>query len=99
MAGATLSFDGATLAVAGRLDHDSVVALAEAGATWLAQRAPAECRVDLAGVDYSTSAGIALLLGWLRAATQAGKQLRFDNLPADMAAIARVGGLDHILQG
>lgn len=97
MTGATLSFDGAALVVAGRLDHESVVELAQGGATWLAQRAPADCRVDLAGVVYSTSAGIALLLGWLRAAEQAGKRLRFDNLPEDMAAIARVGGLDHIL--
>jgi phospholipid transport system transporter-binding protein len=55
------------------------------------------CRLDLGGVTYSSSVGIALVLEWLRAAAEAGKSLHIDNMPADMTALVRVGGLDFLL--
>lgn len=95
--GATLAFDGDTLRVAGRLDADSVLALHREGCNWLAGVAPASCRIDLGGVGYSSSAGVALLLDWLRAAAAAGKQLAFTNLPAQMGSIVRISGLETLL--
>ncbi len=91
-----ITVDGGTLHVAGRLDADSVLALHRVGCDWLAGAAPAQCRVDLGAVEYSSSAGVALLLDWLRAAAAAGKQLAFANLPEQMASIIRVSGLETL---
>lgn len=85
------------LAVTGVLGFVSVVDLEARGVQWLRDQAAGQCSVDLAGVTYSSSAGLALLLAWLRAASRFGKTLRIANMPADMAALARVGGLDQFL--
>lgn len=54
-------------------------------------------RIDLADVERADSAGVALLLEWLREARRRGKRLQLDNMPAQMQSIARVSGLDDLL--
>ena len=54
---------------------------------------------DLAGVTRVDSAGLALLLEWLREARRRGKEIRFQNIPGQLAAIAKVSGLNDILPG
>lgn len=88
---------GGTLVIRGVLDFDSVVELEADGQRWLSGDAPTQSQIDLAGVSYSTSAGIALLLGWLRAADHAQKKLKIVHMPADMAALVRVGGLSDLI--
>lgn len=92
---AALVVEGDTLHLSGTLDADSVLALHQPGCDWLAT-APANCHVDLGAVDYSSSAGVALLLDWLRAAMAAGKQLSFANLPVQMGSIIGVSGLETL---
>lgn len=94
---ATTSATADTLALSGVLDAASVVALQAEGRAWLAACVAPVCRLDLSAVGYSSSAGLALLLDWLRAAAASGKTLRIDNMPADMVALARVSGLDAML--
>ena len=53
--------------------------------------------IDLAGVTRSDSAGLALLIEWLRESERLGKTITFMNMPAQMQSIARVCGLDGIL--
>jgi phospholipid transport system transporter-binding protein len=53
--------------------------------------------IDLSHVERSDSAGLALLVECLRHARQAGKTIRFFNIPAQMLAIARVSALDEVL--
>jgi len=53
--------------------------------------------VDLAGVTRSDSAGLALLVEWLRESELAGNTIRFVNVPAQLLSIARVCGLEEIL--
>ena len=53
--------------------------------------------IDLAGVTRSDSAGLALLVEWLRESERLGKTITFLNMPAQMQSIARVCGLDGIL--
>jgi phospholipid transport system transporter-binding protein len=53
--------------------------------------------IDLAGVTRSDSAGLALLIEWLRESERLGKAIAFLNMPAQMQSIARVCGLDGIL--
>jgi phospholipid transport system transporter-binding protein len=53
--------------------------------------------IDLAGVTRSDSAGLALLIEWLRESERQGKTITFLNMPAQMRSIARVCGLAGIL--
>ncbi len=52
---------------------------------------------DLAGVGRADSAGLALLVEWLRSARDAGVDLVFQAVPAQLLAIARASGVDHLL--
>ena len=56
-----------------------------------------ELNVDLSDVTRSDSAGLALLVHWMRAAKRAKKTLVFHHIPAQMLAIASASGLDELL--
>lgn len=56
-----------------------------------------EFTIDLSGVTRADSAGLALLIGWIRRAKQEQKSVYFKNIPANLLAIARVTGVDAIL--
>ncbi len=53
---------------------------------------------DLEAVTQSDSAGVALLLAWIRAAHTKQKQIIFLSLPIQMQAIIKVSGLEGILE-
>ena len=53
--------------------------------------------IDLDGVDHADSAGLALLVEWMRYARRRDLPLRFINMPPQMLAIARASSLDHVL--
>ena len=53
--------------------------------------------IDLGQVQRSDSAGLALLVEWLREAQRSGARLRFFNIPPQMLEMARASGLDQIL--
>lgn len=54
-------------------------------------------RFDLAGISRADSAGIALLIEWLRLARERGARVSFEHVPAQILAIARVTGLEELL--
>lgn len=94
---ASVSIDGDTLTLTGVLDHETVLAVDEPGRQWLLGSAPRECKLALGAITYSSSAGIALLLGWLRIAQQQQKTLQLLQAPASMVALANLGGLENLL--
>ncbi len=53
--------------------------------------------VDLKGITGADSAGLALLVEFMREARRAGKEVSFVNMPAQMLAIARASGLERVL--
>jgi phospholipid transport system transporter-binding protein len=57
----------------------------------------ADLRFDLSGVARADSAGVGLLIEWLRLARAAGRRLRFAHLPESLRAMMRVGGVDGML--
>ena len=57
----------------------------------------AELVVDLTKVQRIDSAGLALLVEWLRQAKRNDISIRFKNIPARMLAIAAICGLEQIL--
>jgi anti-anti-sigma factor len=83
----------------GEIDFASVMLLEQRGRKWLLESAPADCRLDLAGVSRCNSAIAALLLGWKRVALAAGKHLRIENPPAALRGIMELAGLEDVLTG
>ena len=53
--------------------------------------------IDLSGVTKIDSAGLALLLEWLRWGQAGHLQLRFVALPEKLLAIARLSGVEEML--
>ena len=53
--------------------------------------------IDLANVTRSDSAGLALLIDWMRTAKNANKNIVFHNIPAQMMEMAHASGLDELL--
>jgi phospholipid transport system transporter-binding protein len=53
--------------------------------------------VDLGGVGESDSAGLALLIEWLRMARQSGKEMHFANLPGQIEALARISEVEDLI--
>jgi phospholipid transport system transporter-binding protein len=60
-------------------------------------RSQGEVCLDLQGVSRSDSAGLALLVEWLRFARERDRKLSFRNLPEQLRDIARVSGLEELL--
>jgi phospholipid transport system transporter-binding protein len=58
-----------------------------------------DIQLDLSGVTRADSAGLALLVEWLREAGNQGRSITFLHMPAQMLSIARVCGLADILFG
>jgi phospholipid transport system transporter-binding protein len=56
-----------------------------------------ELRIDLGAVTRSDSAGVALLVAWMRQAKNLDKTILFANVPHQMIAIASASGLDALL--
>lgn len=56
-----------------------------------------DVEVDLSAVTGSNSAGLGLLLEWVRQARLAGRRIRFRNMPDGMSAIARASDLDDLI--
>lgn len=52
---------------------------------------------DLQGVKHIDSAGLSLLVEWMRKARHHNKEIAFQNVPPQMLAIAKASELDEIL--
>ena len=86
--------DGSWL-LQGELGYMSVPSvLQHAGVNMLGKE---QITVDLKGVTRADSAGLALLVEWLRESESAGNSIEFVNVPAQLLSIARVCGLEEIL--
>lgn len=84
-----------TVRVEGELDVDNVPARLRKSADWF-ERGQSTV-IDLGGVTHSDSAGVALLLEWIRDAQEEGATLRFINAPPQMRAIIDFCGLNEVI--
>ncbi len=82
-------------AVQGELNLALVSTLWEESRHLFRQQLPR--RIDLAGVTRCDSAGVALLVEWLRLARAAGRDLQFTQVTPQMLAIIKVTDLDTLL--
>ena len=90
----TMAADGRWL-LEGELSFASVPAVLKSSATGF--KASREIQIDLKGVTRADSAGLALLIEWLRESERAGRVITFTNVPKQLLAIARLCGLDEVL--
>jgi phospholipid transport system transporter-binding protein len=82
--------------IAGALDFENVPRILER-ATEIFTEGTASISIDLGGVTRADSAGLALLVEWMRVAHRHHRNIVFRNIPAQMSAIAKVSGLERIL--
>lgn len=87
--------DDGRLLVSGELSMGTVPELLKQGD--LCSGSDGEIRVDLQGVKHADSAGVALLIEWQRVAHRQQRSVRFQNIPPQMLAIARLCGVDELL--
>jgi len=53
--------------------------------------------IDLANISRSDSAGLGLLVHWIRTAKTTNKKIVFHNIPSQLLSIADASGLDELL--
>lgn len=98
MAAPALALDKPGLAlVSGDLTLHTVSALIEQGQS-LIQQADGELTFDFADVARFSSAGVALLLNWMRCAVSENVRLQIVNPPQDLDAIVRICDLEEVFQ-
>lgn len=81
--------------VIGELSFSSVPDLQGVSAALFAGSGDIE--IDLSGVQRSDSAGLALVLEWMREQRRRGGTLELRNPPEQMRALARLSGLEGLL--
>lgn len=84
-----------TRTVTGALTFETVPDLYRSSAGWF--EGAGELILDLAQVERADSAGLALLIEWLRRAQAANRTLRFANTPAQVQTLIRINGLQDAL--
>ena len=87
------------LRLEGNLSYETIPGvLARTGEFAARTDLPQEVRIDFAAVTGVDSAAVALLLEWRRMAIARGKTLVFENLPANLLALARLYGVAELIQ-
>ena len=90
---------GEVLKLEGNLSYETIpVVLAETAQFAARTDLPQQIRIDFAGVTGVDSAAVALLLEWRRMALARGKTLVFENLPANLLALAGLYGVAELIQ-
>jgi len=90
---ASISQQGDIDQLTGQLDFSSVARLLTANG-WLQGD---QVQIDMSHVEQSNSAGLALLLEWMKIAQQKGLQIKYHNVPEQLLVIARAYGVDQDL--
>ncbi|MDH5469214.1 MAG: STAS domain-containing protein [Gammaproteobacteria bacterium] len=81
--------------LSGELDFETVPALLQHRGVQM--EAGKNLTIDLAEVTRVDSAGLALMIEWLRESERKNLDMTFTNVPEQLLSIARVCGLDEIL--
>ncbi len=90
-----VSAEAGRVKIAGDLTFDTVATLRERGVEVLG--VDGDVTLDLNAVTRADSAGLALMVEWLKQAKRRDASLHVVNMPDQMLAIARMSKLDEIL--
>lgn len=93
---ATLDMHKGVITLRGELTLTTVKELWENSRSFFdGQKTP--LKIDLTQITQSDSAGVALLIAWVRLAHQQKREIFLISLPKQMQAIIRVSGLENLL--
>ena len=87
--------DARSYGVQGPMTFDSVTELWNESQEIFSENA--YLQIDLADVTHTDSAGLALLVEWLREASRHGARMEFLNLPSQLLALAGAANLEQLL--
>ncbi|MCS3902226.1 phospholipid transport system transporter-binding protein [Methylohalomonas lacus] len=87
---------GDTWKVEGDLNYATSARLHESARAAMAEQLPGS--VDLAAVERVDSAGVALMIDWIRAARARQQNLTLHNVPEHMRRIADLCGVAHLFK-
>ena len=91
--------EGEVLALTGALSFETLPGVLEESAAYVARGdLPDRLTIDFAGIVGVDSSAVALLLEWRRQAQRLGKRLDFVNLPPNLLALARLYGVEDLIQ-
>lgn len=93
---ASVSLQGDTAQVTGPLNFATVPSVLPQSAQWLG-RGLSDLTVDLTGVPWADSAGLALLLEWLVQARGKGLSIHYAGIDRQVAEIIRINGLQELI--
>lgn len=93
---AQIQIENGHLLVSGDLDFRNVVLLWNNSLPLLANCS--EFKFDLSNVSVSKSAGLSLLIEWIKLAHREKKSISFKNIPSKLMSIAALCNVDHILK-
>lgn len=96
MSKADIRLYGNRLQISGELTFATVTSVLKQSQP-LFQKAGDEIEVELGGVVRADSAGLAMLIEWMRRAAAEGRSITFLHLPEQMRAIAEASDLDSVL--
>lgn len=83
--------------VTGVLDAGTAPHVLRESENRIASTPGSDVHIDLSGVTESDSSGLALLLEWLRIARQRRQAVHFANVPAQLAALARISEVEALI--
>jgi phospholipid transport system transporter-binding protein len=83
------------LEASGALGFDSAGRALPAGLALIEKGKP--CTIDLSRVTEADSAGLAVLVEWLATARVRGAKIRYQCIPAQILAVARISDLESLL--
>ncbi len=92
---ATIVDEQSRLIVSGELNFETIVVLWKQSLSLLAKHPRID--IDLSKVTVSNSAGLALLLEWLKYGKRENKVVIFTAIPAQLRSIASVAGVDFMV--
>lgn len=92
---ATVMLDEDRLMVSGDLNFQSVVPVWEASLAFLNQFS--SLKIDFSGVTSSNSAGLALIIEWLKWGREHGKTVSLAAIPTEIHSLANVCGVAQFL--
>ena len=90
-----VSAENGWVEISGDLTFETVSTLRERGVELL--RGDGDLTLDLNAVTRADSAGLALMVEWLKQAKRRDSSLQVVNMPEQMLAIARMSKLDEVL--
>jgi phospholipid transport system transporter-binding protein len=83
------------LEASGGLSYDTAAEALQAGLALIPRGQG--CTVDLSRVTEADSAGLAVLVEWLATARLRGTVIRYEGIPAQIIAVARLTDLEDLL--